>query len=229
MRILTLKVNHVETCLIARPCSVRCYTYPLRLLRVEATPALAQARSGAGQNPIKDVDYVYNGSEIPDSPASRAAPRCPPGRQSPSDDRSRRSAQCPSRMGSAEAPFATVPSYRHHRSLRTGWMDGAVRNGQERQGQSILPSCFKLEAMVWSDAEQSRKVGPFDWCSNKDEFLARLEPDYAYSLLPRHTERGYNTGVSRTQRRFPRVDRPHQESRGPLPVLAFVGRSFRSP
>jgi hypothetical protein len=83
----------------------------------------------------------------------------------------------------------------------TGWMD-PYRTDKSAQGRSIVPSCFKLEAVVWSDADHSKKVGPFDWCSNKDEFLAVLEPDYAYSLIPRRTM-GYNTGVNRTEGPMP--------------------------
>ncbi len=66
-------------------------------------------------------------------------------------------------------------------------------------GHNILPPCFKLEAVVWSDAQTSKKVGPFDWCSNKDEMLSQLEPTYLYSLAPVHAEGGYLTGINRTE------------------------------
>ncbi len=83
-------------------------------------------------------------------------------------------------------------------SAPQGWMD-PYETDKAAKGQSIYAPCFKLEAVVWSDGEHSRKGGPFDWCSNKDEFLAELEPTYAYSLLPRRLESGYITGVNRTE------------------------------
>jgi len=78
-----------------------------------------------------------------------------------------------------------------------GWMD-SYETDKSAQGKSVLPSCFNLQAVVWSDADHSKTVGPFDWCSNKDEFLAELEPNYAYSLVPHRMESGYITGVNRT-------------------------------
>ena len=78
-----------------------------------------------------------------------------------------------------------------------GWMDPYITDASA-QGRSLISHCFQLEAVVWSDAEHSKKV-PFEWCSNKDEFLDRLEPGYVYSLLPRYREPGYGTGVNRTE------------------------------
>jgi len=78
-----------------------------------------------------------------------------------------------------------------------GWMDPYVTDASA-QGRSIVSHCFQLEAVVWSDAEHSKKV-PFEWCSNKDEFLARLGPDYPFSLMPRYREPGYGTGINRTE------------------------------
>ncbi len=68
-----------------------------------------------------------------------------------------------------------------------GWMDPYLTDASA-QGRSLISHCYKLEAAVWSDAENSKKV-PFEWCSNKDEFLDRLEPDYVFSLLPRYSDR----------------------------------------
>ena len=66
------------------------------------------------------------------------------------------------------------------------------------QGRSIVSHCWKLVATVWSDAQTSKKV-PFEWCSNKDEFLDRLGPDYLASLRPNYFPRDYNTGIQRTE------------------------------
>jgi len=65
------------------------------------------------------------------------------------------------------------------------------------QGRSIISHCYKLTATVWSDAQTSKRV-PFEWCSNKDEFLDQLGPDYPPSLRPRHIDRDYRTGIQRT-------------------------------
>ena len=80
-----------------------------------------------------------------------------------------------------------------------GWTD-PYRTDPSAQGRSILPSCFKLQAVVWSDATTSKTVGPFDWCSNHDEFMAQLEPGYLLSLKPTFADvrSGYLTGINRT-------------------------------
>jgi hypothetical protein len=78
----------------------------------------------------------------------------------------------------------------------SGWMDSYLTDASA-QGRSIISHCWKLVATVWSDAQTSKKV-PFEWCSNKDEFLDRLGPDYLASLHPRHIDRDYNTGIQRT-------------------------------
>jgi hypothetical protein len=78
-----------------------------------------------------------------------------------------------------------------------GWMDPYMTDASA-QGRSIVSHCFQLEAMVWSDAETSKKT-PFEWCSNKDEFLDRLGPDYPYSLITHYREPGYGTGINRTE------------------------------
>jgi hypothetical protein len=78
----------------------------------------------------------------------------------------------------------------------SGWMDSYLTDASA-QGRSVLSHCYKLEATVWSDAKTSKKI-PFEWCSNKDEFLDRLGPDYLTSLYPRHIDRDYNTGIQRT-------------------------------
>jgi hypothetical protein len=79
----------------------------------------------------------------------------------------------------------------------TGWMDPYLTD-KSAQGKSIITPCFKLEAVVWSDAQTSKRV-PFEWCSYKDEFLDRLEPDYGFSLMPRSIDRTYGTGINRTE------------------------------
>jgi len=78
-----------------------------------------------------------------------------------------------------------------------GWMDPYITDASA-QGRSIISHCFQLEAVVWSDAQQSKRV-KFEWCSNKDEFLDRLGPDYVMSLMPRYREPGYGTGIQRTE------------------------------
>ncbi len=78
-----------------------------------------------------------------------------------------------------------------------GWMDSYLTDASA-QGRSIISHCWKLNATVWSDAQTSKKV-PFEWCSNKDEFLDRLAPDYIPSLYPRHIDRDYNTGIQRSE------------------------------
>ncbi len=79
----------------------------------------------------------------------------------------------------------------------SGWMDSYLTDASA-QGRSVFSHCFKLEATVWSDAQTSKKI-PFEWCSNKDEFLDRLGADYLMSLRPRHIDRDYNTGIQRTE------------------------------
>ncbi len=78
----------------------------------------------------------------------------------------------------------------------SGWMDSYLADASA-QGRSVFSHCYKLEATVWSDAKTSKKI-PFEWCSNKDEFLDRLEPDYLSSLRPRYIDRDYSTGIQRT-------------------------------
>lgn len=80
-----------------------------------------------------------------------------------------------------------------------GWTD-PYETDPSAHGRSVLPSCFKLQAVVWSDATTSKTVGPFDWCSNHDEFMAQLEPNYLYSLKPTFEDlrSGYLTGINRT-------------------------------
>lgn len=82
-------------------------------------------------------------------------------------------------------------------STPNGWMD-PYQTDKSAAGRTIVSSCFKLQATVWSDAEHSRKVGPFDWCSNRDEFLADLLPSYPYTLLARPASSRDTTGINRT-------------------------------
>jgi hypothetical protein len=79
----------------------------------------------------------------------------------------------------------------------SGWMDSYFTD-ESAQGRTIISHCWKLQATVWSDAQTSKKI-PFEWCSNKDEFLDRLGPDYLVSLHPRYIDRDYNTGIQRTE------------------------------
>ena len=83
-------------------------------------------------------------------------------------------------------------------STPNGWMD-PYETDKSAQGRSIISSCFKLQATVWSDAEHSRKVGPFEWCSNKDEMMADLLPTYPYTLMIRGTSMRDTTGINRTE------------------------------
>ena len=80
-----------------------------------------------------------------------------------------------------------------------GWTDPYATDASA-QGRSIVSSCFKLQAVVWSDATTSKTVGPFDWCSNHDEFMSQLEPGYLLSLKPTFADlrSGYLTGINRT-------------------------------
>jgi hypothetical protein len=80
-----------------------------------------------------------------------------------------------------------------------GWTD-PYETDPSAHGRSVMPSCFKLQAVVWSDATTSKTVGPFDWCSNHDEFMAQLEPNYLQSLKPTFADMrsGYLTGINRT-------------------------------
>lgn len=80
-----------------------------------------------------------------------------------------------------------------------GWTDPYATDASA-QGRSIVSSCFKLQAVVWSDATTSKPVGPFDWCSNHDEFMSQLEPGYLLSLKPTFADMrsGYLTGINRT-------------------------------
>ena len=78
-----------------------------------------------------------------------------------------------------------------------GWMDSYLTDASA-QGRTIISHCWKLRATVWSDAQTSKKI-PFEWCSNKDEFMDRLGPDYLVSLRPRYIDRDYSTGIQRTE------------------------------
>jgi hypothetical protein len=82
-------------------------------------------------------------------------------------------------------------------STPNGWMD-PYETDKSAAGRSIISSCFKLQAVVWADAQHSRKVGPFDWCSNRDEMMADLLPSYPYTLSPRSASMRDTTGIDRT-------------------------------
>lgn len=64
----------------------------------------------------------------------------------------------------------------------------------------FFSGCFKLQAVIWSDAATSKTVGPFDWCSPHD-VTTQLGPQYILSNKPPATKErfsGYFTGVHRT-------------------------------
>jgi len=82
-------------------------------------------------------------------------------------------------------------------STPSGWME-PYETDKSAAGRSVIPSCFKLQAVVWADAQHSRKVGPFDWCSNHDEMMADLLPSYPYTLMPRAASMRDTTGINRT-------------------------------
>lgn len=82
-------------------------------------------------------------------------------------------------------------------STPSGWMD-PYETDKSAAGRSIIPSCFKLQAVVWADAEHSRKIAPFDWCSNHDEMMADLMPSYPYTLMPKAASMRDTTGINRT-------------------------------
>ena len=69
-----------------------------------------------------------------------------------------------------------------------------------QSGFGILAPCYKLKATVWTDADHSRTVGPFNWCAQHDEMITQLEPTYLYSLNPGAPDMrgGYLTGINRT-------------------------------
>jgi hypothetical protein len=83
-----------------------------------------------------------------------------------------------------------------------GWMepyetDKAV-SGRNVMASALQP-CFKLKATVWTDGQNSKGYGPFEWCSSKDEVMTYLEPNYLFSLARHRKETGYITGVNRTE------------------------------
>lgn len=84
-------------------------------------------------------------------------------------------------------------------SAPMGWTDPYLTD-PSAHGRSVVPSCFKLQAVVWTDATTSKTVGPFDWCSAHDEFMSQLEPNYLQSLRPTFADvrSGYLTGINRT-------------------------------
>ena len=79
----------------------------------------------------------------------------------------------------------------------SGWMDSYLTDASA-YGRSVMSHCYKLVATVWSNEQTSKRV-PFEWCSDKDEFLDRLGPDYLSSLRPRYIDRNYTTGIQRTE------------------------------
>lgn len=85
------------------------------------------------------------------------------------------------------------------------------------RGTGYFTGCFTLKAVVWSDADHSKTVGPFDWCSPRDVEI-QLGPAYMTSNMPSIKERmsHYLTGTNRTDGPRPPAtllpnDRPTQE------------------
>ena len=94
---------------------------------------------------------------------------------------------------------------------------------------NLIPICFKLEAVVWSDATNSKKVGPFNWCSDHDEMMSQLEPTYLYSLNPSPMDMrsGYFTGINRTDGPAP-PDKPLPNDRATMDMEAKTNPQGRS-
>jgi hypothetical protein len=65
-----------------------------------------------------------------------------------------------------------------------------------RKNDSLMP-CFKLKAVVWLDATRSKTTDEFEWCPNKDMFMAELQPTYLYSLVVTEAD-DQTTGINRT-------------------------------
>jgi hypothetical protein len=65
-----------------------------------------------------------------------------------------------------------------------------------RKNNSLMP-CFKLKAVVWLDATRSKTTDEFEWCINKDMFMAELQPTYLYSLVETEAD-DQTTGINRT-------------------------------
>lgn len=64
------------------------------------------------------------------------------------------------------------------------------------KNNSLMP-CFKLQAVVWLDATRSKTTDEFEWCYNKDMFMAELQPTYLYSLVATDAD-DHTTGINRT-------------------------------
>lgn len=68
----------------------------------------------------------------------------------------------------------------------------------ERKNNSLAPPCFKLRAVVWLDETRSKTTDDFEWCVDKDFFMAELQPTYLYSLNATRADFGQTTGIIRT-------------------------------
>lgn len=85
-----------------------------------------------------------------------------------------------------------------------GWA-GRAFAGTVGEGE-LVPGCFTLQLRVWSDAQTSKVVGPFDWCSERDSQLrpgARSNSTAAAtafnSRLQTSRDEEYFTGLTRTE------------------------------
>jgi hypothetical protein len=94
------------------------------------------------------------------------------------------------------------------------WADLA----QDVHTRKYFHGCFTLQAVVWSDATQSKTVGPFDWCSPRD---LEVEPGtglfvtIGFNGMPTAEDLSshYLTGITRTEGpRPPNTLAPHDRA-----------------
>jgi hypothetical protein len=85
------------------------------------------------------------------------------------------------------------------------WWAGAAFTGLAGEGDRV-PGCFTLQLRVWSDAQTSKVVGPFDWCSERDSQLrpgsrsnAIARAGALNSSLQTSVDQEYYTGITRTE------------------------------
>jgi len=73
------------------------------------------------------------------------------------------------------------------------WGDAA----QDRFGH-YANACWTLRAVVWSDEQHSKVIGPFDWCTPRD---SEVQPRPLTTILPAAIDvvSHYRTGTTRTE------------------------------
>lgn len=76
-----------------------------------------------------------------------------------------------------------------------GWTND-YREVIEKMGK--LPSCFRLKAVVWLDANRSVPTDEFPWCIQQDLMLSELQPNYPFSFQRTRADFGHTTGINRT-------------------------------